>query len=228
MPPHEDENTFVDENEKKQAHEAGRYFHEADLAQLSRIDDRVRKSFIDVVQTFFGQDEALDGSPNPFRWYPDELQSKILIAARFVADHKVKNPNHSIIVGRGAVGFESFAMNNWNAPNPMNAYGKYSVLANTDIQLEVSSVQPKECGEIATLVVGALLFFRDVIRRRGEFHRVGNPIMNMTALKEAQDSEVRRAECVVSIPVIWPIVWNLSSNLRRKLQLEMEYKILDC
>ena len=228
MPPHNDDSTFVDENEKKQAHESTRFFHEADLAQLSRIDDRVRKSIIDVVQTLFGQDYILGEEPNPFRWYPDELQSKILIASRYVADHKVKNPNNSIIVGRGAIGFESLAINNWNMPNSMNAYGKYSVLASTDIQLEVSSVQPKECGEIATLVVGSLLFFRDVIRRRGEFHRVGNPIMNMTTLKEAQDSEVRRAECLVTIPVTWPVIWNLSSNLRRKLQIELDYKTLDC
>lgn len=226
--PFDDDIVFVDPNEKQQAHEETRYFHQADLAQLSRIDDRVRKSFIDVLQSYFGQDEILDGFPNGFRWYPDETQSKILIAARFVSDHLVKNPNHSIIVGRGTVVFESFAMNNWNEPNWARSYGKYSVLASTDIQLEVSSVQPKECGEIATLVVGALLFFKDVLRRRGAFHRVGNPIMNSTTAKEAQDSEVRRGECLVTVPVTWPVVWNLKSNLRQKLQIELDTKTLDC
>jgi len=226
--PFDDEKVFVDESEKKQAHEETRFFDQAGLAQLSRLDDRVRKSFIDVLQSYFGQDEILDECPNLFRWYPSESQSKILIAARFVADHVAKNPNHSIIMGRGSIAFESFAINNWNEPSWGPSYGKYSVLASTAIQVEVSSVQPKECGEIATLVVGALLFFKDVLRRRGEFHRVGNPIMNSTTAKEAQDSEVRRAECVVTIPVTWPVVWTLKSNLRQKLQIELDTKILDC
>lgn len=226
--PFDDENYFVDPNEKKQAHEETRYFQEADLSKLARIDDRVRKSFIDVLQTFFGQDEILDGRPNEYRWYPDETSSKILIASRFVSDHLVKNPNHSIIVGRGAVVFESLAINNANQPSWLPSYGKYSVLASTDIQVEVSSVEPKECGEIATLVVGAILYFRDVLRRRGEFHRVGNPIMNSTTAKEAQDSEVRRGECIVTVPVTWPIVWNLKGNLRQNLQIELNTKTLDC
>lgn len=220
--------TFVDENEKKQAHEETRYFDQAALAQLSRIDDRVRKSFLDVLQAYFGQDEILDGFVNQFRWYPKDTDSKILIASRFVSDHQVKNPNHSIIAGRGTIGFESFAMNNWNEPNWMGSYGKYSVLASTVIQLEVSSVATKECGEIATLVVGALMFFKDVIRRRGEFHRVGNPIMNSTTAKEAQDSEVRRGECVITVPVSWPIVWKLNSNLRKKIEILLQTKTLDC
>jgi len=224
-------NTFVDPDEPENPHEPLKFFSLGNEEARADVGSRAQRLILDILQTMFGSDEILDGCPNPYRWYPSTSgdESEILIAHSFVEEHTIKNPNHSILVGRRAIETMKTGINNWNQPNLVKSGGKFSTLARTAIDIECKSRKSKEANTIATLVWMALLMYRDVIRRRGDFFRVGNPVMGAEQVaKGQQDSEIKETVVLVSLPLEWSMTWVFSSNLRKKLQVMMTTNVVDC
>lgn len=222
---------YPDPNEPKNPHEPLKLFSLGNEEALADAGSRVQRLFLDILQTMFGSDEILDNCPNPYRWRPDGsgTESEILIAHGHVEEHTIKNPNHSILVSRRDIDTMQTGINNWNQPNLVKSGGKFSVVARTIIDIQCKSRKSKEANTIATLVWMALLMYRDVIRRRGDFMKVGNPVMGPEQIaKGQQDSEIKQTLVMVSIPIEWSMTWVFSSNLLQNLQVKLTTNVVDC
>lgn len=207
-----------------------RYFPEksAEVAAAVEAGVRVRKVFVDMFQTIFGQDQIFPGVDNIYRWVPEGTQSKILIASDFVEEQAVKNPNHSIIVNRSDINYPRMHLNNSIQPHWVGSDEKFGVLGACNISLVVESILPAETEKLANIVAFSILSYRDLIRRKASFHTVGNPAVGAIVPVQAQDAKIKRTRVTVSFLVEWPLVWVFSSKLRQELTQVISLTTLDC
>ena len=156
--------------------EQSKVLNVAPLAERGRFLHHVRRVFLDALQTFFSQDDIW-GAPNPYKWIPNTIETKMVIAAEFTEEQEVPTPRHMILVNRGALSFPKLHINNLNQKpaDPVrkpvhqgtrNIGTTYSTLGYSEMQLQCFSMLPDQAEEVAWAAALAIMTFQNEIRIR--------------------------------------------------------------
>lgn len=179
-----------------------------------------RRVFIDALQTFFAEPNML-GGPNAYQWHPDDTKSKIVIAAEYAENNRVKNPNHMILVNRGPVRFLRLHFRNVNQervnpilrkpvnpPDGSTRLGRsYSTMAQMDIQIVCFSRLPAEAETLAQIVTLCCLSFADLIRDKARLHKIDNPVVGNESPVQSADSQIMLSVVPVTVPILASLSW---------------------
>lgn len=209
--------------------------------ERAEIGSRVRRVFLKVLQTFFGQ-PSMDAFG--YRWIENDPKTQIVIAAEFTQEQEIKDPNHQILVNRGPIQFQKISIDNTlqrNAgsiarkPNParddneqpVGLAHKFVSMAFTEMQIQCYSELPAEAEKLATIAMIPFLTFQRQIRKAANLHRIDNPQLGVETPIQSSDSKIFMSVVPITVPVAFAVKWTTIVD-PTFLNLAFELEVEDC
>lgn len=207
--------------------------------ERAAVGSHVRRVFLKALQTFFGEQGQV---PDQYVWREDDPQSNLVIAAEFTQELVVNEPNHMILVNRGAMNFQKVSIDNAVQRNPRSFIAKggpdggnppeglphkFGTMCFTEIQVVCFSILPGEAEALATIALAPLFMFQRQIRKSAKLHRLDNPQLGTESPVATSDSKIWKTAVPITVPVAFPFVWETRMD-PKLVEVEFDLEETDC
>jgi len=167
------------------------------------------------------------------------VDTGIVIASEYTEDQEIPTPRHMILVNRGPVSFPKVSVNNFNSgpaspirkstlqPGQKHVGKKFSTLGYADMQIQCFSQLPDQCEEIAWAAATALMTFADVVRNKGNLHRLDNPQVGPATPIARSDSKIMMSVVPITVPVVFPLSWVTTHASLKSEGIELDIEEVD-